>query len=243
MRSSPVKYVVLTCSLTLLASSIAAGPVQYPIAGFAINLNLTNFETGVARPLPESFATVTSGCNFDDWQKTVNWGDGNTETLTHTVQATLPGPATPAGTYPVYSAHSYARAGTYTAIAQLIVHCVGAPAGPGGIVDRKSYSITVYDRLPLQTLAVSPGLVKRGGSVSVTAQTFADAPASGTRVDLTANKANVFGNGSLSVHSDIPTNSKTTTVTLTVSSTAPLGAVTITATAGSQLTKTITIAP
>jgi hypothetical protein len=228
------------CAFTMLALSMGA---YTQVDGYSIDLNRTNFETGVALPSPESFATVKVKCNFDDWSKTVEWGDGKTETLTHTVQASLPGPSTPAGTYPIYSTHSYGKAGTYNASTKLVVHCVGGPPGPGGLVDKKSYTITVFDRLPLNSLTASSAVVKRGATVDVTAETFADAPASGTRVNLTANKPNVFGSGALSVNTDIPEHSKTTSATLKVSSTAPLGAVTVTATAGNQLNKNIRIVP
>jgi hypothetical protein len=242
MRINLRNCVVLAFAVALVGLSSTA--VRAQVAVFSIDLSLTNFETGVARPLPESFATAKVACNFDDWAKTVNWGDGNTEQLTHTVQATLPGPTTPAGTYPIYSAHAYAKAGTYSATAQLNIHCSGdPPSHPGALRDTKSYTVTVFDRLPLNILTPSSTTVKRGSTVDFKAQTFADAPASGTRVDFTANQANVFGSGTLSVHSDIPTNSKTTTATLTVSPTARLGPVTVTATAGSSLTTTISIVP
>jgi len=230
------------CALTLVAFSATAARAQAPL--FSIDLILTNNETGVARPLPESAATVKVLCNFDDWAKPIDWGDGASEQLMHTVQPSLPGPTTAAGTYPLYSAHSYARAGTYTVKVQLYVHCSrDAASHPGALRDTKSYTVTVVDRLPLRLLTLSSATVKRGGKLDVTAETFADASASGTRVDFTDDKANVFGNGALSVHSDIPVGSKTTTTTLTASSSAPLGRVTLKATAGSSLTKTVDIVP
>lgn len=207
------------------------------------NLNRKDFENGVVYPLPEFMLTAQVGCNFDDWKATVAWGDGSTETLTHNTKPTLPGNATKAGTYPWFSAHSYTRVGTFTATTQLFVHCAGTRAVPASLVDSKSYTTTVYDRLPLMSLTPSATSVVRGASVVITVQTYADAPLSGTRVNFTTTVANVFGSGVLATYADIPAHARSTTTTLTVSPTASLGNVTITATAGNKLTKTIKIIP
>jgi hypothetical protein len=223
------------------ASTKSFWPCLNPCGPTTVNLNYKDFEKGVVYPMPQFMVTAQVGCNFDDWKVTVAWGDGPTETLTHNTPATLPGPTTKAGTYPWFSTHAYAQTGTYPATAKLFVHC----AGPGtiGLEDSKSYTTTVYDRLPLMSLTSSAASVARGASVVITAQTYADAPPSGTRVYLTTTVANVFGPAALATYADISHRSRTTQATLTVLPTAPLGNVTITATAGNQLTKIIKIIP
>ena len=239
-----VKSLVRAFMLCLISMNIRTVKAQQQ-PGYSIVLGRTAFETTVAYPRPESFITATVKCNFDDWSMKVSWGDGNVESLTHSAVASLPGPATPAGTYPLYSSHAYSKAAPtpYTATAELWVHCVGGPAGHGSLVDKEDYKTVVFDRLPLNTLTPSSNSVKRGAKLDLKVETFADAPASGTRVDITDNKAGVFGNGALLVHADIPATSKTVSTTLTVSKTAPLGPVTLTATAGSQVTKVVQITP
>jgi len=240
MTAKELKHLALMCALTLMAFSTVAVRAQSP--GFSIDLNLTNFETGVSKPNPESFVTERIGCNFDNWQVAVNWGDGQPEHLTQSGHPT--GSSTLAGTYAGYSVHSYAKSGTYSATAQLYIHCVGDPAGsPGAMRDTKSYAITVFDRLPLRILTLSSTTVKRGGTLDVTTETFADAPVTGTRVDFTAGTAGVFGSSKTLGYADILVNSKTTTKTLTVLPTAPLGSVAVTVTAGSSITKTVKIVP
>jgi hypothetical protein len=218
-------------------------PSLSPSMPTTVNLNRKDFENGVAYPSPEFMVTAQVGCNFDDWKVTVAWGDGITETLTHTVQPTLPGPTTKAGSYPWFSSHAYGQTATYTATAQLFVHCAGTSPGSLSLMDSKSWTTTVYDRLPLMSLSASAASIARGASVTMTSQTYADAPLSGTRVTLSTTVANVFGPGTLATNSVINAHSRTTTTTLSVSPTAPLGNVTITATAGNQLTKTVKIIP
>jgi hypothetical protein len=212
----------------------------------AINLNVTNFETGVKHPLPESFATATLNCQFDDWEKIIDWDDRTPpEKLTHTVGATLPGPSTPAGTYPIFSVHSYGTAGEYSVTARIYVHCV-KQTDPGhirptwGPEDEKSYKVNVYDRLPLKSLTPSSLTVKRGSSLILTVETYADAPPSNTRVNFSTDKPEVFGK-ELPAYRDIIAKSKSVSLTLTVSEKAPLGDVKIFAEAGSEMFQKITI--
>ncbi len=74
--------------MTLVSASLLnAAFAQVP--GFSIDLHQTNFEADVEHPLPETLVSATLQCNFDDWAKPINWGDGQTEYLTHTVQAII----------------------------------------------------------------------------------------------------------------------------------------------------------
>jgi hypothetical protein len=118
-------------------------------------------------------------------------------------------------------------------------------AHPGLVfADKKTYSVKVWDRLPLASVTPSSKTVRRGDTLTLVAQTFADAPPSGTRVDFSTKEAGVFGAGKLALHSDIPPmNKKTPQTSLTVLPTAPVGDVTILATAGSKISTKIRVLP
>jgi hypothetical protein len=231
----------------VLLSLVALFPPAFSSAGppSSIDMNILNFETAVPRLLPESFISATMPVRFDNWSKTADWGDRTAlENLRHTVQPDLPGPSTSPGTYPLFTSHSYAAAGSYTATLTLYVHEWKMQNPNLVFADKKTYNVKVWDRLPLDSVTPSSKTVRRGGTLTLVAQTFADAPPSGTRVDFSADKADVFGTGKLGLHSDIPPmNKKTPQTTLTVLPTAPLGDVTILATAGSTISTKIRVLP
>ena len=228
------------------------------LPGSSISMKLSAFETGLTLPQPQSFVNATVPCRFDDWKKTASWGDGSpTETLTHSVTASLPGPSTPDGSYPLYSNHSYSSAGSYTVTLQLFVHCYGSTGGTG-LAAQNTYTVAVYDRLPLRAFILSSNKVKRGQGIRLSAETFADAPVSNTRVYFCSNKPRVFSESakasmptaqcdisspSLLTYADIAHQSKMVTTTINVSPHAPLGTVTLTAAAGSAISKTLTVVP
>jgi len=192
--------------------------------GFTINVLTLNQETGIGY---QPAANVSFTCYIYDWQKKVSWGDGTPiDFLTHTVQS-LPNGSVPPNTYPVFSNHSYAKAGTYTALAELWTGCAGVHGTI--LMDQETFTINVYDRLPAKSFT-APATVARGQTLTLAVTLFADAPPSGTQFFLTNNKPAVFSafSGSLTV----PPKADQAQVTVTIAKTAPLGVVKVTAIGG-----------
>jgi hypothetical protein len=156
-------------------------PVHTP--GYTIKLLNLKQEAGLTY---QPSATATFACSIYDWAKKVNWGDGGgVENLTHKVAA-QPGGATSPGTYDLFSTHSYAHPGDFTATAELWVGCPGVY----GVLleDQETFTVKVFERKPIKTFSAASQNVKKGQPVDLTISLFLVAPESGTRIALTTDK-------------------------------------------------------
>jgi hypothetical protein len=137
---------------------------------FPVHFLRTNFELNI--PYTSPIITMTPPCPFDDWDKTINWGDGQVETPSHKDDS---------GT--LYSSHQYVKVGTYTATLSISFHCKGYSGGKV-LVAVPPVQIGVFGRIPVFDISVSSSSVKGGDPITGTVTLAGYAPPSGTRVAI-----------------------------------------------------------
>jgi hypothetical protein len=75
--------------------------------------------------------------------------------------------------------------GPYNATAKLYVNCSDTRGAP--VIKQKTYSVRVYDHVPIDSLTAATEIVKPGSRISLVVHLQKPAPPSGTRVFLSTN--------------------------------------------------------
>jgi hypothetical protein len=237
---------------------------QTPIG--ATTWTRTAFEAGVVYTAADQIASTTTTCPAYGWaadwyQHFVTWGDESQPNLaTHdgAIPKLVPYNGVNRmivfnGTNPVYAdldkspvRHSYDPrwiGKTLTAKVLLRLHCLD---GTYPYIDfYASQPVTIYDRIPVDEVKVSPAIVKGGESFTVEIILTSPAQPSNTRVDLTfaGDGLDLLG-GTPPDHVDIP--GPATSIVLTVPTLKDTGgpkSVTISATTKTNKKSTVRITP
>jgi len=180
---------------------------------------------------PDPVVTARIACSAYHWTVIVDWGDGTPpEAMSHPVPERHK--RTDPGVYDLSTAHHYLKSGVYRAELQLLIDCTGRGSKP---VAHESYSVEVFDHIPLRAFTASTVKIRRGSSFDLTVELTAPAPPSGIRLFLKQDSKGVFRAGALPSHIDVQPNSQHTTVGVSVLPAAPVGSAKLTLIASNGL--------